>query len=247
MAETLAKGIILAGGRGARLKPATQAMNKHMIPIVDTPMVVYPLITLRDVFGIRDIMIVSGGNDLGAFTDFLGDGSEYGVELTYRVQKDAGGIAQALSCAEAFSGGQASAVILGDNVFENPALRGSIGTDVLDLSQAHLFIKEVPRPNRFGVVAFDEQGEARSIIEKPTVAPSAYAVTGLYVFPPDVFEKIRGLTPSSRGELEITDINNAYLSEKRARARRLSGFWSDAGTPESLSRATAWVSFGRGY
>jgi glucose-1-phosphate thymidylyltransferase len=244
---SIRKGIILAGGRGERLAPATRTMNKHMIPIVDTPMVVYPLITLRDVFGIKDILIVSGGNDLGAFTDFLGDGSAYGVSLTYRVQKEAGGIAQALFCAEAFAAGEPCAVILGDNIFENQGVRASLGTEAIDPTTAHLFIKEVPRPNRFGVVAFDEQGIAKTVIEKPAVPPSSFAVTGLYVFPSDVFSRLSSLTPSMRGEYEITDINNAYLAEGRARVRPLSGFWSDAGTPESLSRAVAWVSFGRGY
>lgn len=225
------KGIILAGGKGTRLQPATFAMNKHMVPILNKPMILYPLETLKRL-GIEEILIVSGGNHLGAFADFLGDGSEYGVKLTYKVQKEAGGIAQALGLAEDFAAGESVAVILGDNVFDNQALSGFIGS----VDRAHLFVKEVKDPNRFGVLV-EIEGK-KHIFEKPTEDVGNKAVTGLYIYPNKVFEIIPTLVPSDRGELEITDVNNYFLND--AVVNEIGGFWSDAGTPESLATVTAW-------
>lgn len=221
------KGIILAGGQGTRLRPATYAMNKHMVPILNKPMILYPLETLKSL-GITDILIVSGGNHIGAFADFLGDGSEYGVSLTYRVQKEAGGIAQALLLAEGFIDGP-FVVILGDNVFENEGLK--LGKD------ATLFVKSVDDPTRFGV--YDP--ETHLIEEKPVFPPTNLAVTGLYHYPPEVLLYAKTLEPSERGELEITDVNNWCLSYFDVDVVPVPGFWSDAGTPESLARTTAWA------
>ena len=232
------RGIILAGGKGTRLQPATLAMNKHMVPIVNRPMILYPLDTLKSI-GITDIMIVSGGNHIGAFADFLGDGSEYGVQLTYRVQKEAGGIAQALKLAKDFVGDQKVAVILGDNIFE---FDGEYVQEVVNLDnpdQAHIFLKEVEDAFRFGVV-IEKEGRGE-IVEKPAGMGKGNAVTGLYIYPPDVFDIIDNLVPSDRGELEISDVNQFYLKDKRLIATQLSGFWSDAGTPESLVRTINWV------
>lgn len=233
------KGVILAGGKGTRLLPATRVINKNMIPIINHPMILYPLEILAKSFGIEDILIVSGGGHVGAFAEFLGDGSQYGVQLTYRVQKEAGGIAQALGLAEAFVGSDHVAVILGDNIFETASLTPLCASIVAD-SNAHLFLKEVPDAHRFGVATLTGNRITR-IVEKPKEPESSYAVTGLYVFPPDVFSYINTLTPSERGELEITDVNNRYVAAGACVAHVLSGFWSDAGTPQSFARTVAWA------
>lgn len=234
------KGVILAGGRGTRLLPATRIVNKHLIPILEKPMILYPLMTLTSVFGVKDVLIISGGEHLGGFAEFLGDGAEFGVSLTYRVQAEAGGIAQALGLAAGFAGSDELAVILGDNVFDAGSLRTEVGKMPAS-GGAHLFVKEVPDARRFGVATLAGDTITR-IVEKPAEPESAHAVTGLYLYPPDVFEKIARLTPSPRGELEITDVNNAYVAEGRCVAHVVSGFWSDAGTPESLARTVAWAS-----
>lgn len=234
------KGVILAGGRGGRLWPATAVLNKHLIPILNRPMILFPLETLSKVFGIRDVLLVSGGNHIGAFAEFLGDGSDYGVNLTYRVQKEAGGIAQALGLARDFVGAEHCMVILGDNIFDNESLAREVRLPALN--EARVFLKDIGADaRRFGVAAFDEQGNIASIVEKPADPPSSHAVTGLYSFPPDVFDRIPALTPSGRGELEITDLNAGYLAQKRLAATHLTGFWSDAGTPESLAKVVAWA------
>lgn len=232
------KGVILAGGKGTRLQPATFAMNKHMVPIVNRPMILYPLETLKSL-GITDILIVSGGNHIGAFAEFLGDGSEYGVSLTYRVQKEAGGIAQALKLAEDFVGDQKVAVILGDNIFDFDGKYVAEVAGTVTPDQAHIFLKEVDDAFRFGVVI--EKDDGYEIVEKPAGMGKGNAVTGLYIYPPDVFEVIDNLVPSGRGELEISDVNQFYLKDKRLIATQLAGFWSDAGTPESLVRTINWV------
>lgn len=238
------KGIILAGGKGTRLHPATLAMNKHMIPILNKPMILYPLETLTKAFGIKDVMIISGGNHIGSFADLLGDGSEHGASLTYRVQREAGGIAQALLLAEDFVAGSRCVVVLGDNIFDNTAVFDD-AAGIRPENNACIFTKDVgyAEASRFGVVRFDEESKVRisAIVEKPEIPPSPYAVTGLYSYPPDVFEKVRTLSFSSRGELEITDLNNLYVGEGRMTNNSVSGFWSDAGTPESLARTTAWA------
>lgn len=228
------KGIILAGGKGTRLQPATFVMNKHMVPILNKPMITYPLETLK-VLGCTDIMIVSGGNHIGGIAEFLGDGSMYGVALTYRVQKDAGGIAQALGLAEGFAQGENVAVILGDNIFDNEGIKNDVHP-----WDAHLFVKEVRDPERFGVLA-QTSDEDYFIIEKPKTNVGNKAVTGLYIYPSNVFDILPTLVPSAREELEITDVNNWFMKEKRMAVTTLKGFWSDAGTPESLFEVVEWA------
>lgn len=237
------KGVILAGGTGTRLLPITKQVNKHLVPILNRPMIMYPIETLKH-FGITDIMIVSGGGHVGGFADFLGDGSDFDVQLTYRAQKEAGGIAQALGLAEQFVGSDKVVVILGDNVFDNPAIQ------IRDLpkNDAAIFCKQVPNMTRFGVLRQDVPGF--SIVEKPsTILDSDTAVTGLYVYPNDVFSVIKTLKPSPRGELEITDVNNYYLKNVRCQINFLKpdAFWSDAGTPESLYKAIKYVAEKQGF
>jgi glucose-1-phosphate thymidylyltransferase len=225
------KGIILAGGTGSRLHPLTKVTNKHLLPVYDKPMIYYPLYTLIDA-GITDIMIVSGRGHAGHFLELLGSGYEFGVRLTYEIQETAGGIAQALGLAARWADNDSVAVILGDNIFQDD-VRGDISSFS---TGAKIFLKAVPDAHRFGVA---ELGNERvlSIEEKPKQPKSDYAVTGLYLYDPEVFDIIKTLTPSGRGELEITDVNNAYLREGTLRYAVLKGFWSDAGTFESLLRA----------
>ncbi len=220
------KGIILAGGKGTRLLPATKVINKHMIPILNKPMILYPLETLKQL-GCDDILIVSGGNHIGQFADFLGDGSEYGVNLTYKVQKEAGGIAQALGLAEDFVNGENFTVILGDNIFGDAPKRPPEGF-------CGITLKEVSDPQRFGVY---HEG---LIEEKPKEPKTNMAVTGLYFYTPAIFDFIHSLKPSARGELEITSVNNFCLKNLDTATMEYDGFWSDAGTPESLARVCAW-------
>lgn len=224
------KGVILAGGNGTRLRPLTSVMNKHLLPVYDKPMILYPLETLKG-FGITEILIVSGGEHLGWFTEFLGDGSKYGVKLTYRVQEQAGGIAEALGLAEAFVGNEKFMVILGDNVFGKIDPAASMSTN------CRLWVKRVPDAKRFGVLNLD----TNTITEKPDIEGEGLAVTGLYQYPPSVFEVIKKLIPSARGELEITDINNYYLAQREVLIDYVHSFWSDAGTFESLLRAANWA------
>lgn len=237
------KGVILAGGKGTRLLPATRVMNKHMVPILNRPMIEYPIETLKTL-GVQDIMIVSGGNHIGDFADYLGDGSDYGVSLTYRVQKEAGGIAQALSLAGDWAHGSDVYVILGDNIFDNVALRKHqelVSKEMKPMFQ--LFVKKVDQPNRFGV--FDPK--TKRIVEKPPEFIGDLAVTGLYKYPNEIFDMIiPELKPSARGEIEVTDLNNALLSGKYLpnipiHVAEFAGFWSDAGTPESLATVTEWA------
>lgn len=221
------KGIILAGGRGTRMQPMTQITNKHLLPVYNRPMIEYPLATLVDM-GCDDILIVTGGEHIGDFAWYLGDGSKYGVRLTYRVQPEAGGIAQALGCAEGFvKDHECFPVILGDNYFDE--------VDA-DLSNPAIYVKEVENPNRFGVMRKDG-----TIEEKPKTPETNRAVTGLYIYNFKVFQQIRNLSPSARGELEITDINNWYLTNERANVVEYNGYWSDMGTPDSLLEVANYV------
>ena len=231
------KGIILAGGTGSRLYPLTKVTNKHLLPVYDKPMIYYPLQTLIDA-GIDDIMIVSGKGHAGHFLELLGSGSEFGVRLTYEIQDEAGGIAQALALAGDFADDDNVTVILGDNIFLD---------SVMDAVQpfetgAQIFLKTVPDAGRFGVAEVDEnRRQVLSIEEKPDVLKSNYAVTGLYVYDSSVFEIIRTLKPSGRGELEITDVNNEYIRQGSMKYSVVDGHWSDAGTFESLFRASELV------
>ncbi len=231
------KGIILAGGTGSRLYPLTKVTNKHLLPVYDRPMIYYPLQTLIDA-GIKDIMVVSGRGHVGHFLELLGSGTEFGVRLSYEIQSEAGGIAQALSLAKDFAGGDDVIVILGDNIFQDNVFDALKGFS----SGALIFLKPVPDAHRFGVAELDEVNrKVISIEEKPKEPRSSYAVTGLYVYDNDVFEIIGSLKPSGRGELEITDVNNEYIRRGKLSYAMLSGYWSDAGTFESLYKASELV------
>lgn len=226
------KGIILAGGNGTRLLPMTRVTNKHLLPIYDRPMILFPLETLKQA-GIEDIIIVSGKGHAGHFLELLGSGKSYGVNLRYAVQDEAGGIAQALSLAEEFIDGEDMAVILGDNIFQKtPSFKFDGG--------AKLFLKQVPDPHRFGVPRILDN-QVVEVIEKPAEPPSDFAVTGLYLYDSSVFDKIRTLKPSARNELEVTDINNLYIKENNLWYNIIDGWWQDAGTPESLYKASTLV------
>ncbi len=229
------KGIILAGGTGSRLGLLTRVTNKHLLPVYDKPMIFYPLQTLKNV-GISEILIISGPGHAGDFLNLLGSGKEWGVQLTYEVQDEAGGIAQALSLADDFADGESVAVILGDNIFQD-----NFGEAVQHFSGgACIFLKEVQDPERFGVAQVSN-GKVLSIEEKPKKPKSNLAVTGMYVYDAHVFDIIKSLKPSHRGEYEITDVNMAYLRKNQLTYHQLSGYWSDAGTYDSLLRATTMV------
>jgi glucose-1-phosphate thymidylyltransferase len=225
------KGVILAGGTGSRLYPLTKVTNKHLLPVYDKPMIYYPMETLINA-GIKDIMIVSGRGHAGHFLELLGSGVDYGVHFTYEIQEKAGGIAQALSLAEDFVDGDSVTVILGDNIFQD-----NIEKDVANFNGgARIFLKEVTDAHRFGVAELKGE-KVIGIEEKPRVPKSNFAVTGLYVYDSEVFNSIKTLKPSGRGELEITDVNNYYIKKGDMEYGILEGFWSDAGTFESLLRA----------
>jgi glucose-1-phosphate thymidylyltransferase len=232
------KGVVLAGGLGTRLYPLTYATNKHLLPVYDKPMVFYPISTLVQA-GIDEIIIVTGGPHAGHFLSVLRNGSDLGVrQLAYAFQEREGGIAEALSLCEDFADGDHIAVILGDNTTD-----ASIAEPVRDFScGATVFLRPVPDPERFGVPVFDANDPSRiaAIEEKPKQPKSRYAVTGLYLYDRQVFDIIRTVERSARGELEITDVNNAYIKRGQLRWAELGGFWSDAGTFASLFRANAY-------
>ncbi|MBC7237511.1 MAG: NTP transferase domain-containing protein [Chloroflexi bacterium] len=232
------KGVILAGGLGTRLYPLTYATNKHLLPVYDKPMVFYPIRTLVQA-GITDILIVTGGPYAGHFLGVLRNGKQLGIRhLEYAFQEEEGGIAQALSLAEDFSDGGNLAVILGDNTTDADISEAVAGFR----SGAMVFLRRVPDPERFGVPVFDPQDPRRiiAIEEKPAQPKSQFAVTGLYLYDHKVFDFIRSIKPSARGELEITDVNNRYIEIGELQWAELNGFWSDAGTFESLFRSSAY-------
>lgn len=225
------KGIILAGGTGSRLYPLTKVTNKHLLPVYDKPMIFYPIQTLVNA-GIKEIMIVSGRGHAGHFLELLGSGADIGVKFTYEIQEEAGGIAQALGLAERFADEEDVAVILGDNIFQD-----NIKDDVSNFTDgAKIFLKEVQDAHRFGVAEL-KGDRVIGIQEKPREPKSNFAVTGLYIYSNSVFEVVKTLKPSARGELEITDVNNYFVNNGTMEYRILDGFWSDAGTFESLLRA----------
>lgn len=227
------KGVILAGGTGSRLFPSTKVTNKHLLPVFDRPMIHYPIQTLKD-SGVRDILIITSAINAGDFLRLLGSGSELGVNLTYKVQDGSGGIAQALSLAESYAGGDSIAMILADNIFES-----DFAEDVMNFrSGARIFIKKVEDPERFGVVEIDEVGLVRSIEEKPTLPKSDTVQTGFFLYDGRVFDLIREIQPSDRGELEITDVNKLYLERGELSASIIHGMWCDAGTHDSLLEAS---------
>lgn len=230
------KGVVLAGGLGTRLNPLTRVTNKHLLPVYDKPMIFYPIQTLVDA-GIRSILVVTGGNSAGDFLKLLANGKDFGLShLHYAYQEGEGGIAEALALAEPFAEGERICVVLGDNVIE-----GNIKKAVRDYQAqaegARIILKEVPDPQRFGVPVFDQAGNIVRIEEKPDHPGSNYAVTGIYMYDSYVFDIIRTLTPSQRGELEITDVNNRYLERGQLTYEILEGWWTDAGTFDSLLSA----------
>jgi glucose-1-phosphate thymidylyltransferase len=232
------RGVILAGGKGSRLGELTKVTNKHLLPVGPFPMVYHPLKKLVGA-GIRDVLLVSGTEHMGDFVELLGSGREHGCNLTYRVQDEAGGIAQALGLAEQFCHGVRTAVILGDNIFLDP-LAPLLASASRSPQHAWVALKQVADPSRFGVAELQGQ-RILSIEEKPKQPKSDYAVAGIYLYPPDVFDVIRKLRPSARGELEITDVNRHYLDQGRLGYTKLAGYWTDAGTLESLAVANQLV------
>jgi glucose-1-phosphate thymidylyltransferase len=233
------KGIILAGGLGSRLRPLTKVTNKHLLPIYDKPMIYYPIQTLVRA-GIKDIMIVTGGHSAGDFLRLLGNGREFGLDdMYYTYQEGEGGIADALKLCEHFAEGQRVVVILGDNIIQDDITPYARQFDAQD-SGARILLKEVDDPQRFGCPQLDGDRIVR-IEEKPLQPKSRYAVTGIYMYDHRVFDFCRRLRPSSRGELEITDVNNAYIEEGDLHYDVLDGWWTDAGTFESLYRANELV------
>jgi glucose-1-phosphate thymidylyltransferase len=236
------KGVILAGGLGMRLRPLTLVTNKHLLPVYDRPMIHHPIQTLLNA-GIREILIVTGGEHAGDFLKLLRNGKHLGIgELQYTYQEGEGGIADALLLAEDFADGGKVCVVLGDNIIEKH-IRGPVGEFFTQPGGARVLLKEVSDPQRFGVARI-ERGRIVSIVEKPRNPPSRFAVTGIYLYDSEVFDICRTLEPSDRGELEITDVNNEYLRRGTLTYSVLDGWWTDAGTFESLYRASRLVAEG---
>lgn len=233
------KGIVLAGGHGTRLMPLTKVTNKHLLPVGQKPMIYHPIEKLVTA-GIEEILIVTGVEHMGDVVALLGSGREFGAQFTYRVQDEAGGIAQALGLAENFVGQDRLAVILGDNVFSDD-ITPYVQAFRAQERGARLLLKEVPDPERFGVAEISD-GRIVGIVEKPAEPKSNYCVTGIYMYTAEVFEIVRTLEPSGRGELEISDVNAHYAAEGVLEYDFLQGWWTDAGTFDSLRRANglAW-------
>jgi glucose-1-phosphate thymidylyltransferase len=234
------KGIVLAGGLGSRLYPLTKITNKHLLPVFDKPMIYYPIQCLVNA-GITDIQIVTGGNSAGHFLQLLGNGADFGLkDLNYTFQQGEGGIADALKLAENFVDGEEMAVVLGDNIIEGN-IRGAVDDFKAQGGGAKILLKEVPDPERFGVATVDDDGKVHKIVEKPTNPETNKAVIGIYMYDAEVFDIVRTLKPSGRGELEITDVNNAYIERGTMTSDVLSGWWTDAGTFESLLRSAKMI------
>jgi glucose-1-phosphate thymidylyltransferase len=233
------KGVILAGGLGTRLMPCTKVTNKHLLPVFDKPMIYYPLATMVNA-GLKDIMIVTGGNYAGDFLRLLGNGREFGLkDISYSYQEGEGGIADALRLAENFAEGDKVFVMLGDNIIEENISKYATEFEK-QKSGAKIFLKEVSDPERFGVAEISG-GKVTNIEEKPKKPKSNYAVCGLYMYDDDVFNIIKNIKPSGRGELEITDVNNEYIKRGNMTFATLDGWWTDAGTFESLYKASTLV------
>jgi len=239
------KGIILAGGLGSRLSPCTKVTNKHLLPVFNKPMIYYPILTMVNA-GLRDIMIVTGENYAGDFLRILGNGKEFGLkDISYTYQVGEGGIADALKLAENFAEGEKVFVVLGDNILEDD-ITEDIKTFEKQESGARIFLKEVPDPERFGVAEIRD-GRVVDIREKPKNPKSNFAVCGLYLYDNSVFEIIKTLKPSGRGELEITDVNNVFIERENMTYSVLDGWWTDAGTFESLLKASNLVAKKEGF
>ena len=233
------KGVVLAGGLGIRLRPLTAVTNKHLLPVYDQPMIYYPVQTLVNA-GITDIMIVTGGNSAGDFLKLLGNGKAFGLKhINYTYQEGEGGIAEALSLVEHFAADDPVCVVLGDNIIQGN-IRSAVRAYRHQGGGAKIILKKVPDPERFGVPELDGTRVLR-IEEKPKVPKSKYAVIGIYMYDADVFDIVRTLKPSDRGELEITDVNNAYIEREAMTWEELEGWWTDAGTFESLLGASKLV------
>ncbi len=236
------KGVVLAGGLGSRLSPLTRITNKHLLPIYDKPMVYYPIECLVKA-GIRDVLLVTGGNDAGDFLKLLGNGKKFGLkELHYTYQEGEGGIADALGLARDFADGGKLVVVLGDNIIENN-IREGVANFFTQPRGGRIYLKQVHDPERFGVPVFENDRIVR-IEEKPSRPQSNYAVIGIYMYDEQVFEWIDGLEPSARGELEITDVNNRYIEQGTMEYDILDGWWTDAGTFDSLLHANKLVAEG---
>jgi glucose-1-phosphate thymidylyltransferase len=233
------KGVVLAGGTGSRLNPLTRVTNKHLLPVYDKPMIYYPIQTLVSA-GIHEILLVTGGKNAGDFLRLLGNGREFGLKhLNYTYQEGEGGIAEALGLAEYFAGGEPICVILGDNIIENNICK-AVENFQMQPDGAKIILKEVPDAHRFGVAEISGS-QVVGIEEKPKEPKSNCAVIGIYLYDGTVFDKIHRLKPSGRGELEITDVNNFYIDEGKLTYELLDGWWTDAGTFDSLLRANSLV------
>ena len=233
------KGVVLAGGSGSRLFPLTLVTNKHLLPVYDRPMIFYPLETLREM-GCDEVMVVVGGRSVGDILELLHDGSEFGLSLTYRYQRGALGIAHAIGLAMEFAGSNPIAIVLGDNILDG-SLRGFASEFIKGRHEAGAVLKRVPDPQRFGVAELDASGRIVGFEEKPARPKSDLIPIGVYLFRPSVFDVIRTLTPSARGEFEITDLLNHYLALGSLAHTIFSGEWQDAGTIESLAQATRFA------